>query len=197
MASNLRGKKTAYHEAGHAVAHTILDGRVPKLATIVPSDDSEGHVRPAGRSRFAKIHNAYGGIDPFRLEGAKALAYAEIEMVCFLAGAAAQKRFAPRSKHRLGAGFRGAGELVAHGSDLDKVIHRLDTIWSVSLEQSRQKLMDCHYRYLEERAKVFVAEHWDAIERVAKALLKHFTLNAEQIHAAVYQPLAEQVEGGK
>lgn len=118
----------AYHEAGHVVAYTMLDEHAPKLATIIPSDGSARHVR-SPRSRFAKIHNAYGGINPFDLQDAKAVAYAEIEMVCILAGQAAQKRFAPRSRHRQGAGSNGRDQLVAYGSGLQQIIKYLDSIW--------------------------------------------------------------------
>jgi hypothetical protein len=149
----------AIHEAGHAVAAFWLNVRI-KHVTIVPAEDSLGHVhrRAVQFGRDGLFDDSPRGVD--RAE--------RHIMVCF-AGQIAQRKHAPRSKWRVDghADQEVAGALFTHIDHPDKKVRNLQ----ISL--------------LWRRTECLVDTHWKGIQAVADALLKHKTLDAQGVRAAI------------
>ena len=155
-AARAREKATAYHEAGHAVACYYLGVKV-KSATVVPDkgQGTHGHVRH---------EDMYRGLDPEIDLSGRARLRMERSIIISLAGAAAQRRYSRQSwRHDHGASdFRAAANLALRiGGDDDGA--------------------DRFLRWLELRTDRLVQNHWQDIERVARALLERKTMNGGEI----------------
>ena len=174
---------TAYHEAGHVVAHYFLKRtRRPNRATIVPNEEwgSLGHVEP----HFS--YHAHLDKDEAALLSRSLLAVLE-EVQASLAGTIAEERFTGR---RNDAGARVDFENAEYF--LDQLLHRR----LGRSERARRALFD----WLLAETVDFLDDHWSHVEAVAKALLEHETLASrrkidEVIRAETRRQLIEE-EGG-
>jgi hypothetical protein len=159
-------ESVAYHEAGHAVA--CIELRRPfKSVTIVPKDDSLGHLlkNPAPAS-----------IRPEVDAGDKVDRWLEREVSIVLVGLAAEHRHTGRHN------WRGARRDLDHAVDLASYLH------------FDPKLMGKYLTYMVEKAKHFVADPlaWIRIEALATALMKYHTLSARRARAVCQEALLNQ-----
>jgi ATP-dependent Zn protease len=149
---------TAYHEAGHAVFVWRLMARKPTSATIVPDQDSHGQVLHPSPLKGIRLD-----IDN---TGPRAESRARQAIMICLAGAIAQRRFAPRSIRRW---------------------HPHEDYWQASAIAKRmcgsEKEMNSFLRWLQVRSENLVDVVWQEI--VAKALLARHSLNGEEILTAI------------
>lgn len=143
-----RLERTAYHEAGHAVARYVLHGRL-RYVTIVPDPDegSLGHCTGASLPSAMKVDVEHSSRYDRILER---------EITILLVGQAAEWRFTGRHNRS--------------GSEND--LHRAIDC-ALYLVGSDEEL-DAYVNLMEVRAKGFVAQpdHWAAIEALAAALLQ-------------------------
>jgi ATP-dependent Zn protease len=145
---------TAYHEAGHAVAAWTLGYR-PTTATILAAGDSAGQVRH--ENPFPGISLEFDGSDRTRLRVERAI------MICF-AGPVAQKRYRPTSWR----GWHGAADYATAAELAFRVC-------------GSREIASAFLKWLDLRAGSLIADHWDAVERVAAALLERGALGHEEI----------------
>lgn len=144
-------EKTAYHEAGHAVA--AMHYRIKfKYVTIIPDYESAGHVR--NQRKVDEITVGQFGRD--RLE--KYLIY-------ILAGNAAIKKLTGRYDNW------GASADHAHAADIV-----LATFGSIEVANAYLK-----YINLSATAFVNANQHWVIIEKVAQQLLERKTLTQKEV----------------
>ena len=145
-----RDEKTAYHEAGHAVARILLR-RVPRLrkVTIVSTDDSEGSTHSAHWPSF----NPGSEVDERKV-------YERI--MALLAGPVSEKRFAKRASN--------VGARSDHARAADLALY-------VSADE---KLANSLLKWLSVRTEKFVEVNWWAVQAVAEALLEHKTLSGKK-----------------
>jgi hypothetical protein len=159
-------RRTAIHEAGHAVLQTAL-GIGCKSVSIEPDHDegTAGHVVHGGA--WGKQAETPGEHDDdvasLRIfaEDAFLLRHA----IADYAGAEAVRRAAPRRKDWK----RGAE------SDYREAAFRLNEITEDA------KSIDLLFKYAQRRCTLLVKHYWPEIQAVADALLKSRTLPAEQV----------------
>jgi hypothetical protein len=186
---------TAYHEAGHAVVKVLLD--MPfDYATIIPTDDSRGHVMA---TRPKAILEAQANCNGDPLSDPVLAQWMEHEIIETMAGPIAQHRYAPRS--RLNDTI-GVVELTTAPAALNPKPNRRLALPATDLQTIMRHIDDMHgggvvaehyYVYLDARTRRLVAAHWQEIERVAQALLKDKTLSADQVRAAMFPEFAKVV----
>jgi hypothetical protein len=189
---------TAYHEAGHAVAHVML-GEDFDYVTIVPNDDSAGYIE---MTRPADIVEAWQNGD--RLDNARVTQYTEHELIGILAGSEAQRLFFPRCQWRAGHGIVEAVDLtLPHGLGVKPKPNMTIMTDGGDAQNAWRLVLDLHdgdadvarehYVYLGFRTRALVRAHRDKIDRVAQALLKHKTLSADQARTAMFPEFAKVV----
>ena len=153
---------TAYHEAGHALAHHVLgwgNGEV----TIVPDKERVGSARIADGARLRRLLRQleFGTINTLLV------AKCHDHILCLLAGKEAQKKFRPKSirSYMARSDHNAAAELL------------------VSLYQD-QKERNAASRYLELRTRNLISGtvHWRMIQDLAVALLERQTLTGEAVN---------------
>lgn len=114
-------KKTAYHEAGHAVASYEL--HIPfTYITIIPEEDSLGHVK------HPELHN----FNPEWDNSLRVIDRAERMIICSFAGQVAEWKFSNRHN------WKGSGEdwhraigLASHFVGNDEVLQKyVDYLWA-------------------------------------------------------------------
>jgi len=147
---------TAYHEAGHAVAAWKLGYR-PISASITAVEESVGEVRH--ENPFPGVNLEFDGSDLARSRVERAI-------MIRLAGPIAQKRYRPTSWRR----WQGGAD-YAVAADLALRVCGSGEVASAFL------------KWLDLRAKALIENHWPAVERLAIALIKHGTMNQEEIAA--------------
>ena len=150
---------TAYHEAGHAVACRLMGAKV-KSATIVPKKgEYDGRV----------VHESmFRGLKPdIELTGRARLQIERSIIIC-LAGAAAQRRYNRKSWRSCHG-----------GSDFHWVVKIVTYVCEGEAE------INAFIRWLEIRTDSLIATYWDAVQRVAEALLKHKTLPGDEVVALI------------
>lgn len=87
---------TAYHEAGHAAAHIILE--IPfKKVTIIPEENSLGHVSFIWRKKSVKKFDDYGILSPYDE------IYFKKQMISDLAGGVAERKYLKRKRFGVGS----------------------------------------------------------------------------------------------
>ncbi len=190
-----RDAVTAYHEAGHAVARAML-GMPLRHATIIPTDDSRGHVEsPPSRAIRNRWDNCNG--DP--LSDPVLAQWIEHEIIATMAGPIAQHCYAPRS--RLNDTFayvelttappvlhlKPNRRMARAGSDTQIIMRYIDDLHGAG------RVAEHYYLYLDVRTTALVDAHWKKIERVAQALLKHKTLSDDQVRAAMFPDFVKNV----
>ncbi|HUZ34026.1 MAG TPA: hypothetical protein VMV19_18245 [Xanthobacteraceae bacterium] len=188
MRTKYQTELTAFHEAGHAVAHAVLD--LPfEHVTIVPADDSDGHV---AYDRPHAIVEAWNNGDR---DSAEVRHHSERELITLLAGLEAQRRRFPRSHKRMtysnrsvyGDDFDGDGNpvprstrIAASGADYTTAGRIVDDLFG-----NRAIALD-YLVYINTRTRVLIWDHWEAIERVAHALIERRTLTYDDVLRVVY-----------
>lgn len=145
---------TAFHEAGHAVIAWSLGLRVHRV-TVIPSKDYLG---------LAVCQNALAGIKLDIDNSDRAMIKAEKRILVALAGAAAQKKFSPRSVQSWDPSLD-----YQVASDIAQRIHGSDDV------------VDAYLRWLQFRTEHDVAFHWPQISCVAQALIENKTLNGSEV----------------
>lgn len=149
---------TAYHEAGHFVAY-MFSKKCPAVrrVSIVPNPrrGSLGHVLPFPTPTF----NPELEIDLNRIAD---------EIVCYLAGGVAEKRFAGRANH-LGArsDYSTASDLALRASGSGEAASAM-------------------LRWLRFGAEGLVRVRWWAVEALAKVLLDRETMTGKEARQLVY-----------
>jgi hypothetical protein len=164
---------TAYHEAGHAVAHIYLSVRFKRVHLC--------HAKTGG-----------GFLDGVRVPFFKSEAdrdcWFENDTIVTFAGPLAERRYAPRSNWREGMGHDGVQKLyygeddvvsyvrVARGSDLEYIRRNLE-----ALGYYHGEARGAYQSKLEARAKALVKQLWPQIQIVAAALLKRKVLSEADV----------------
>jgi hypothetical protein len=160
---NSNERNTAIHEAGHAVAGFFLHQRIRRV-TIVPKDDTLGHAAhfPINFEVDGEFDRSLRGIDR-----------AEKRVVILYAGPIAERKFAPRSRWRLG----GSGDFETAAD------------WLSYLQGADDKYNTLHEKLLWRGAELLVDSRWREINAVADALLEHRTLNTKAVKTAIFSTL--------
>jgi hypothetical protein len=138
----------AYHEGGHAVAAWTFDLPIDHVS-IVPDE------RSAGRLQHGPIQQPTGAA------AIQALSHAHL--VVLYAGAAAQRRFAPRSN-------------VAGGSNHDYGVAGLTALGSCRDPAAGNALI----RWAKAEARALIAERWAAVTAVADALMEREVISGDE-----------------
>jgi GNAT superfamily N-acetyltransferase len=147
-------ERTAYHEAGHAVLGFCLRfGRTPKTASIVASGEDLGSVESIKKLK---------SYPDFEADAKTAMTWEHELMVC-LAGLVAEKIACGRYD------YKGASEDLQAAKELVKMR---------SGDGASGRL---YHRWAKRRTADLLEAHWQNVERVAEALLKHKKLNSRQL----------------
>lgn len=150
---------TAIHEAGHTVAAYYLNVRIEHV-TIVPAKDYRGRLKHTA-VRFGR----HGLFD----DSVRGTDRAERHIMVCYAGELAQRKLAPRSKWHIG------------GSDDNQ--RAMDLFWHIA--SADEKTRNLHLALLWRRTEVLVEVRWKDIQAVAAALLKHGTLDADEVAVTI------------
>lgn len=159
MKNSNKDAATAYHEAGHAVVAWCLDLEVGS-ATIVPDNDSAGHVmiEPEEPSTCAAAVRG-GPWHPCRL-------LLEKRVMVLQAGEVAQRCYNPHS--------------VRRGHSQDDFKKCVDILRIYAPDEEKRDVMP-HYLLLRKWTIYLIEQHWHLVEAVAKALLERRELSGAQI----------------
>ena len=158
-------EQVAYHEAGHAVACVRL-GRAFRYATIVPKEDSLGHV----------LYTSFGasfrpGIDV----SSKTERIIDRQVLIALAGMAADRRFVGRRN------WRGARSDLDHATEFGSFLHGDDEVLSKYVE----------YKLAQADSMMRAPIVWVQVEAVAAALLDRQHLAAVEIRRICLAAIAD------
>jgi hypothetical protein len=146
---------TAYHEAGHAVAHWLFGFPIDR-ATITPSVDYAGAVSgPVVHIQFAEESDD-------SQEAEKKLRQAA---VVHLAGAEAQRYYDART-------------LRPWHSEEDRE-NAAEALWHLGYAPGHLELI---YKELVDETAQLVREHWQRIQTIAAALLEHRELTGADVY---------------
>jgi hypothetical protein len=149
----------AYHEAGHAVAAWCLKLKVPSV-TIVPDDDSAGHVESEREDQ--SICDAIDRGD--RWDTSRFMA--EKLVMGLQAGRVAQQRYSARSVRRR-----------HYANDLSKCVALL-----LKYDPDRVKPnARLHRLLLDQWTESLIEQHWHLVEAVAEALLERRELSGTEL----------------
>jgi hypothetical protein len=173
-AKNSQGRKaitqlerTAYHEAGHVVAHFVVDVGF-RYVTITPSGDALGHVKTYlyGKKFREDIENGSYTLRESNRVGK--------DIVIYFAGNEADKKFCGRYNHQ--------------GSSAD--FH--DLVGLAMRIAGEGKALEAYLKWLRLRAQDLIsrADNWLAVQRVAESLLEKKKLTNEEatdVIRAVYK----------
>jgi hypothetical protein len=163
----------AHHEAGHAVIAHFL-GIVVERVTIQSDGRAAGHVEHDYGCNMNKMAHA---------DGPKRQWVLERKAIIALAGEVAQRRFNAESVED----EHGGGDRLA----VDQVLSHL--VGPGDLE-----LRNAWHNVLLLRTERLVAEHWSAIDWLAKLLLKRTTIEKpEEIQEAIADALLPLEHRGK
>jgi hypothetical protein len=151
--------RTAFHEAGHAVAAWRAGARF-RRATIVPDTDALGSVKhfPFNR-KFDPTLDEYVARRRF-----------EPLILALFAGVLAEKRHTGRRHNWVGASH-----------DMDAVSRLTDYCAGLGNDERRH-----YFRWMQARAKAIVEFEWPHIEAVANALLLHRTLTEQEVWDTIW-----------
>ena len=139
-------KKTAYHEAGHAVAAFAIGKRFRK-ASILPEADSLGRLTKCGwKSKLTPELDDYERLRLRRM--------VEAEIIFCLAGAVAEAKLTDRYNH-----------IGASGDYQDAVFY-------ATYVTDSTKETEAYIKWLFEKTKNILSRRWGAVELLADELLK-------------------------
>jgi len=161
-------QSTAHHEAGHVVVRWHYRLRTPKYVTIIPTEESQGHVfGPALPNKF----NLDGGSGRTQL-------LLERRIRSILAGPLAQKKFYPRGFRRYHA-----------ASDYDEAFKLALRLGGDEEGATAQlKLLE-----LQTRNILNLDWIWRCVEAVAGALLVQEKLSGKQAIEIILEAVQERV----
>jgi hypothetical protein len=168
MKNSKRDAAHAYHEAGHVVASWCLRVRV-RRATIVPDDDSAGHVKNEREKPSTYIAIDRG--DRWRSSRLRL----EKRVMVLQAGEVAQLRYNRRSVrrgHSLNDRFKCVALLLKFTPQEEKL-------------DSRLYYSRLHYLLLLKWTASLIKQHWHLVEAVAKALLDRRELSGSQVREVI------------
>ena len=161
-----RLERTAYHEAGHAVAENHYAGKI-KTVSIIPKDDTLGRMR-------AKNPFAGKPLDTVRITPHLEKKIRD-QIVVSLAGGVAEFLFAGRKCHV------GASGDYHNAVDLAERLHGFNTAVT-------EKYLD----YLYAVAKNLMESRWKAVQALATALMEENEIDGARaldiIRDAIYGP---------
>jgi hypothetical protein len=156
-------RQTAYHEAGHAVADTIL-GRIVLTATVRPdTDDLLGFVQcepPAEEDVYSP-----------------SIEYVRSMVASLLAGSRAERRY-----------LNSIGHSEKFDGDQSQSDYERAADWAMQFMDYQRILDDGAVA-----AEALLVEHWQAVRRVARALYNYGTLSGERVRAIVASPHIEEM----
>jgi hypothetical protein len=155
-------RRTAYHEAGHAVASLFL-GRHPTCVSIVPTKRSFRLKRPYWTAR--SVDGPRLGLGRF---DKRYLSEIERSVVVFLAGREAEKRF--------------CGRALPHGCAWDRDAVSMNLLLAAGGDAEEARLW---WRLLEYRSRRLVSLRWPQIQLLAAALLVRETVSGVEVRALV------------
>jgi ATP-dependent Zn protease len=155
-------RRTAIHEAGHAVADVYLRNGLHR-ATIVATDNALGHVASRHLPRDHRVALEVGVPTPAQRRRIEAKATA------LLAGPAAERRFV------------GRWDWIGASSDIDDLTDLALNMAEDDTEHGPTRW----FAKIQERAVGFVDEHWEEIGCVADALMDRRTLSAPAVRKLV------------
>ena len=141
-----RDERTAYHEAGHAIAACALRRRLAKVVSIIPDHQD----RSLGRCHFGSMGKFRPDVDVGRRTQKKL----DREMVIDLAGIEAEKLATGRYPWRWVS-----QQDVGHAVDLAMYLY--------SDEETGP-----HWEKKQQEARALLERHWRAVEKVARRLIK-------------------------
>lgn len=152
-------ERTAYHEAGHAVAAYSMRRRI-RAVSIIPEGNTLGH-------------NLYGkGLNIQPDAGVDGRMRNEIErrVICVLAGWAVEARLNPRRR-----GIATGSNDLRHASDL------------ASYVVGSAEELEAYSNWLWIRTKLLIAlpYHWAAIEALAGELVTHKRLGERRVREVI------------
>jgi hypothetical protein len=163
-------KELAHHEAGHVIGH-ITTGHPFTLALVERVKTRHGFTH-AGEVRFKTGEHYEWHADSIERNAAR-LSWLEDEVVITLAGAAADKRYAPRVVR---ADWRGSrGDVV----QLNTGLKRLGI---------KGKGRAVAIREFEARAAAMIKKHWGEVKSIATALLERGTLTEYEARELIGRP---------
>ena len=137
-------KKTAYHEAGHAVGAFAIGRRFNKV-TIVPDDDTLGSLTGCG----------WGSkLSPELDEGARLRHRVEAEIILSLAGCVAEAKMTGGCDH------------IGASGDYN------DAVFYASYVTDSTEETEAYIAWLLEKTKNVLSRRWDAVELLADELIK-------------------------
>lgn len=178
----------AYHEAGHAIVSLALRPKVQiEKVTIVPNESYDGCVF------FDDSNPIFKHVFPSTREDF-------LEDLCVsLAGQAAQLKKYGFNAADIGAqsDFAGATEyawqyITEFGLDDSfgpvqlGVLSRKYSIKSGWLFDEAQRRLQSLLKEAQQKTEILLVEHWDNVERVVEGLLKHKTLDEDEVRALIF-----------
>ena len=166
-------RASAYHEAGHAVAHFARGRRIDRVS-IVPDEDggSLGHVR--GRI-LLDTEKWRAGIREF--DTPRERRAAEDTIIAALAGPIAEAKLTGR-RNRAGA----AGDYERVGDLLD------------ALDDGDDAVAAAHLNFLEVLAAQLIDRYWPLVEVLAEELLARGTLSGSAVREVLRRTIRAESE---
>jgi ATP-dependent Zn protease len=160
---------TAYHEAGHAVCAWRLRMKIRK-ATVISNEYSAGRVQ-IGKMSKASLSDIELGtrFSTGRIQ-------AEKQVMVAMAGAVAQRKFAPRS-------WRSYHDSADH-EIISDLLERYAGFDDDGVLDARQ-----HYKLLRQWTEQLIRNDWKLVEAVAEALMERGTLSGDQVRQVILTAL--------
>lgn len=156
---------TAYHEAGHAVAGSLL-GLGFRRVSIQPADDSLGHVL------FNQFNSRFQPDAELTPAGRDRL---ERHIMCSLAGPIAEKK------------MRGRANSAGASADYSAAVNMASYI------AGGGEATSAYITWLYLRTDGIITSNWYAVEAVATALLAQTTIRGPEVGAIIFSAMeAEQ-----
>lgn len=167
-----RLRRTAYHEAGHAIVAFGVD-RAFKEVTIIPSEGYLGVLKHRPWITFDPTMTSSGWED-------RETSRIKLRIMLCLGGPAAESILLGRSVMKYRWGW------ADHGIVLDL----LDALYAgLGLDAEVDKEVGKYIEYMELVVKNFLRVNWKFVERVAQALLLEKTLTYKKAKELVYRDL--------
>jgi len=158
MSEKRSTQNVAYHEAGHAVAHLVMN--VPmRRASIIPKENTLGFVSVQKSPRWLTHLFEFG--NPW--ENNRATRYILAAIICYMAGKIAEKKFTGRNNN------------LGSKSDMEMTYRLAETI-CFDNDEIRALL-----KWLSLHTEKLISKHWESVDVLAKKLLDEKSLSAKEI----------------
>jgi hypothetical protein len=174
-----RLQRTAYHEAGHAVASYILHGRLISIS-IVPDikDNTLGHFQ-ASVPTFHPDENAPNLAGYLTAKGRTLRYQVETRIIILLAGPVAEKLFIDHA-NRKGA-----------SSDLSNVASLLDYIGTCD---EKERIAYLNWLWHRTRVTLISEPYWEAVQTLAKELIKRRHIGERLARKIIKESIETRIE---